>query len=85
MNMQARSGGHTVRSLRPSCNPARTTPRLAAKVERFHHTLKKWLTNHPSTAGTPVALIIADLDIRVVATNTGEPLRHRTLDPTHCS
>jgi len=33
-------------------------------------------------AGTPVALLIADLDIRVVNTTTGELLRHLTLDPT---
>ena len=31
---------------------------------------------------TPVTLLIADLDIRVVATQTGELLRHLTLDPT---
>ena len=33
-------------------------------------------------AGTAVILLIADLDIRVVATTTGELLRHLTLDPT---
>jgi transposase InsO family protein len=31
--------------------------------------------------GTPVTLIIEDLDIRVIATQTGELLRHLTLDP----
>ena len=31
---------------------------------------------------TTVTLLIADLDIRVVATQTGELLRHLTLDPT---
>lgn len=31
---------------------------------------------------TPVTLLIADLDIRVIATQTGELLRHLTLDPT---
>ena len=31
---------------------------------------------------TPVTLLVADLDIRVVATQTGELLRHLTLDPT---
>ena len=33
-------------------------------------------------AHTPETLLIADLDIRVVATHTGELLRHLTLDPT---
>ena len=32
-------------------------------------------------AGTPVILIIDDLNIRVINTNTGELLRHLTLDP----
>ena len=31
---------------------------------------------------TPVTLLVADLDIRVVATQTGELLRHLTLNPT---
>ena len=31
---------------------------------------------------TPVTLLVADLDIKVVATQTGELLRHLTLDPT---
>ena len=31
---------------------------------------------------TPVTLLVADLDSRVVATQTGELLRHLTLDPT---
>lgn len=33
-------------------------------------------------AGTPVVLLVNDLDIRVVNTTTGELLRHFTLDPT---
>jgi transposase InsO family protein len=33
-------------------------------------------------AGTPVVMLIADLDIRVIHTTTGELLRHLTLDPT---
>lgn len=33
-------------------------------------------------AGTQVVLLVADLHIRVVATDTGELLRHLTLDPT---
>ena len=33
-------------------------------------------------ARTPVVLIIADLDIRVINTTTGQLLRHLTLDPT---
>ncbi len=33
-------------------------------------------------AGTPVVLIIEDLDIRVINTTTGELLRHLQLDPT---
>jgi len=32
--------------------------------------------------GTPVVLIIDDLDIRVIATQTGELIRHLTLNPT---
>ena len=31
---------------------------------------------------TPVTLLVADLDIKVIATQTGELLRHLTLDPT---
>ncbi len=31
---------------------------------------------------TPVTLLVADLDIRVIATQTGELLRHLTLNPT---
>ena len=31
---------------------------------------------------TPVTLLVADLDIRVIATQTGELLRHLTLDPS---
>ena len=30
---------------------------------------------------TPVTLLVADLDIRVIATQTGELLRHLTLNP----
>ena len=33
--------------------------------------------------GTPVTLLINDLDIRVIATQTGELLRHLTLNPNH--
>ena len=33
-------------------------------------------------AGTPVVLLIDDLDIRVINHTTGELLRHLTLDPT---
>jgi hypothetical protein len=32
-------------------------------------------------AGTPVVLLMNDLDIRVIDTTTGELLRHLTLDP----
>jgi hypothetical protein len=32
-------------------------------------------------AGTPMVLLISDLDIRVVHTKTGEFLRHLTLHP----
>jgi transposase InsO family protein len=33
-------------------------------------------------ARTPITLLIADLDIRIINTTTGELLRHLTLDPT---
>ena len=33
-------------------------------------------------ARTPIAMLIADLDIRIVHAATGEILRHLTLDPT---
>lgn len=33
-------------------------------------------------ANTPITLIIDDLDIRIINTNTGELLRHLTLNPT---
>ena len=32
--------------------------------------------------GTPVTLLIIDRDIRIINTNTGQLLRHLTLDPT---
>ena len=32
--------------------------------------------------GTPIILLIADLDVRVIHATTGEILRHLTLDPT---
>ena len=32
--------------------------------------------------GTKVMMLIDNLDIRVIATQTGELLRHLTLDPT---
>jgi transposase InsO family protein len=47
------------------------------RAGRMHH-----ISIGRAHAGKPVVLIIADLDIRVVATNTGELLRHLTLDPT---
>ncbi len=31
---------------------------------------------------TPITLLVADLDIRIITTQTGELLRHLTLDPT---
>jgi hypothetical protein len=33
-------------------------------------------------AGTPVIVLVADLDIRIIHATTGEILRHLTLDPT---
>ena len=47
------------------------------RAGRMHH-----ISIGRAHASTPVVLIIADLDIRVVATNTGQLLRHLTLDPT---
>jgi len=47
------------------------------RAGRMHH-----ISIGRAHAGTPVILIIADLDIRVVTTATGELLRHLTLDPT---
>lgn len=47
------------------------------RAGRMHH-----ISIGRAHAGKPVVLLIADLDIRVVATNTGELLRHLTLDPT---
>ncbi|MGH3660087.1 MAG: integrase core domain-containing protein, partial [Micromonosporaceae bacterium] len=35
-----------------------------------------------ANAGTPVILLINNLDIRVINTTTGDTLRHLTLDPT---
>ncbi|MEE9415970.1 MAG: hypothetical protein V3V01_11845, partial [Acidimicrobiales bacterium] len=34
-------------------------------------------------AATPVALIIEDLNIRIIATQTGEIIRTLTLNPNH--
>lgn len=47
------------------------------RAGRMHH-----ISIDRAHAGTPIVLIIADLDIRVAATTTGELLRHLTLDPT---
>ena len=33
-------------------------------------------------AGTPVVVVVNDLDIRVINHDTGEIIRHLTLDPT---
>ena len=47
------------------------------RAGRMHH-----ISIGRAHTGTPVILLIADLDIRVVNTTTGELLRHLTLDPT---
>ena len=47
------------------------------RAGRMHH-----ISIGRAHAGKPVVLLIADLDIRVVATNSGVLLRHLTLDPT---
>jgi transposase InsO family protein len=44
---------------------------------RMHH-----ISIGRAHAGTRVLMLIDDLDIRVIDTTTGEPLRHLTLDPT---
>ena len=70
-------------------NSAPNHPTTCGKVERFHQTLKKWLTAQqpqPASIGRPlketaVIMLIDDLDIRVIATQTGELLRHLTLNP----
>jgi transposase InsO family protein len=46
------------------------------RAGRMHH-----ISIGRAHAGTPVVLLIADLDIRVVNTTTGELLRHLTLNP----
>ena len=70
-------------------NSAPNHPTTCDKVERFHQTLKKWLTAQqpqPASIGRPlkrtaVIMLIDDPDIRVIATQTGELLRHLTLNP----
>ena len=47
------------------------------RAGRMHH-----ISIGRAHTGTPVTLLINDLDIRVINTTTGEPLRHLTLDPT---
>jgi transposase InsO family protein len=47
------------------------------RAGRMHH-----ISIGRAHAGTPVILLIDDLDIRVINTTTGELLRHLTLDPT---
>ena len=47
------------------------------RASRMHH-----ISIGRAHAGTPVVMLINDLDTRVVDTNTGELLRHLTLDPT---
>jgi len=47
------------------------------RAGRMHH-----ISIGRAHAGTPIVLLIADLDIRVINTTTGELLRHLTLDPT---
>lgn len=46
------------------------------RAGRMHH-----LSIGRAHAGTPVLMLIDDLDIRVIDTTTGELLRHLTLDP----
>jgi transposase InsO family protein len=47
-----------------------------------HHTQLHYIGIGRTHAHTPVILLVADLDIRVVDTTTGELLRHLTLDPS---
>ena len=47
------------------------------RAGRMHH-----ISIGRAHAGSPVILLINDLDIRVINTTTGELLRHLTLDPT---
>ena len=79
--------------LLPKTGPAHSTPGTHYRIRhdridktgavslrragRMHH-----ISIGRAHTGTPVILLIADLDIRVVNTTTGELLRHLTLDPT---
>ena len=84
---------HVVYHLLPKDQPAGTEPNIHHRVRRdrvdtsgavslrragrMHH-----ISIGRAHAGTAVILLIADLDIRVITTATGELLRHLTLDPT---
>jgi len=48
------------------------------RAGRMHH-----ISIGRAHAGTPVVMLINDLDIRVINHTTGELLRHLTLDPNH--
>lgn len=82
-----------VYGLLPKATPAGTTrdPHRRVRHDRIDQTGKVTLrragTMHSigigrAHAGTPVVLLVNNLDIRVVNTITGELLRHLTLDPT---
>jgi hypothetical protein len=51
------------------------------KLTLRHHGLHHIGIGH-RWAGTDIHMLIADLDIRIIATNTGELIRELKLDPT---
>lgn len=76
----------------PKTGPA-TTPKIDYRIRRdrvdnygkvtlrYHSRLYK-IGIGRQHAGTPITMLIADRDIRIITTNTGELLRHLQLDPT---
>ncbi len=75
----------------PKTGPTGTNPQLRVRHDRVDKTGSVTLRYHSRLhhigigrphAGTKITLLIDDRDIRIIATNTGQILRHLTLDPT---
>ncbi|MBT4186670.1 MAG: IS481 family transposase [Gemmatimonadales bacterium] len=75
----------------PKTGPTGTKPQLRIRHDRVDKTGSVTLRYHSHLhhigigrphAGTQITLLIADRDIRIINTQTGELLRHLTLDPT---
>jgi len=61
--------------------PSTTTVGKAATVSLRHAGHLYHIGIGRAHTATPITLLIADLDIHIIATETGKLLRHLTLDP----